>query len=206
MKNKWELLYNPFTKIAGWKAFAIGTVIVCATVLAGYYNHACFTGLQMKMVSYHLSLNMCFLIQATGLLSMIILMYLVSLCFVKRVRLLDIAGTVLLSRAPYLFIALLVFCFNPMLQSIMDNLQENKFSVEALTGMLTPFVYFILLLFAVLVVLLLVWYIALLYHAFKVSTGIKGRKTGVLLTGIIILSETITFVLLIPCFKVINNI
>ena len=205
MKNKWELLYNPFTKIAGWKAFAIGAIVVCATVLLGYFHHAYFTGLQMKMVSCHLSLWQCFLTQATGLLSIIVLMYVVSLFFVKRVRLLDIAGTVLLSRVPYLFVALLVFCFDPMLQSIHEKLQENL-SVEAFIEPIGTFVYFILLLFAVLMLLLLVWYIALLSHACRVSTGIKGRKTGILLTGIIILSEIIVFALLIPCFKVTNNI
>jgi hypothetical protein len=194
MKNKWELSCNPFTKIAGWKAFAIGAVVVCATVMTGYYNNAYFTGLQMK-AGVHLSLWQCFLIQLTGLLSIILLMYLVSLFLVKRVRLLDIAGTVLLSRFPYLFIALLVFCFNPTLQSIHEKLQENS-SVEALSGMFSTSAYMLLLLFAVLMVLLLVWHIALLYHAFKVSTGIKGRKTGVLLTGIIILSEIITFLLM----------
>jgi hypothetical protein len=206
MKNKWELLYNPFTKIAGWKAFVLGTVIVCATVWMGYCNNAYFSGVQMKMLSYQPSLGLCFLTQATGLLSMIILMYLVSLFFVKHVRLLDIAGTVLLSRFPYLFIALLCFCIAPTLQSIMDNLQTHHYSIEALIEPISTFGYFLLLLFAVLLILLLVWHIALLYHAFKVSTGIKGRKTGILFTGIILLSEVIAFALLMPCFKITCNI
>jgi hypothetical protein len=197
MKTKWELLYNPFTKIAGWKAFVIGTVIVCATVWMGYYNNAYFTGLQMKMAP-QISLWQCFMIQTAGLLSMIILMYLVALCFVKRVRLLDIAGTVLLSRFPYLLIAPLMFYFSPLLLSILEEWQENA-SVEALNESFSISGYIVLLLFSVLVLLLLVWNIALLYHAFRVSTGIRGRKTAVLFTGTIILSEIITFLLLPLC-------
>jgi hypothetical protein len=194
MKNQWKWVYNPFTKIAGWKAFAIGIVVVCATVLAGYYHHAYFTAVQMKM-ALHLSLWQCFLIQATGLLSLILLMYVVSLFFVKHVRLQDIAGTVLLSRAPYLLLALLLFYFSPMLQSIQGKLSEHL-SAEALNESLSASGYIVLLLFAVLALSLFVWNIALLYHAFKVSTGIKGNKTGVLLIGILILSEVVSFSLM----------
>jgi hypothetical protein len=194
MKNKWELLYNPFTRIAGWKAFAIGAVVVCATVLAGYYHNAYFTAVQMKKVVYHLSLWQCFLTQATGLLSLIALMYAASLFFVKRVRLQDIAGTVLLSRIPYLFIALLLFYLDPVLiQPLEEGLQEHL-PVEAL---LSASGYTLLLCFALFALLIFVWNIALLYHAFKVSTGIKGRKTAVLLTGIILLSEIITTFLIL---------
>jgi hypothetical protein len=196
MKNKWEILYNPFTKIAGWKAFAVGAIIVCATVCIGYCNNAYLTGISMKVkIDLHLSLWQCFLIQATGLLSMILLMYLVSLFFTRHVRLQDIAGTVLLSRIPYLFIALFLLYVNPVMQPFLEKLQENV-SLEALTDMFSIFAYIILMLFAVFVLLILAWYIALLYHAFKVSTGIKGRKTGILLTGIIILSEIITFIVM----------
>jgi hypothetical protein len=196
MKSKWGVLYNPFTKIAGWKAFAVGVIIVCATVWIGYCNNAYLAGISMKVkMGLHLALWQCFSIQATGLLSIIVLMYVVSLCFVKHVRLQDIAGTVLLSRAPYLLIALFLLYVNPVMQPFLEKLQENV-SPEALTETFSTFAYIILMLFAVFALLILVWYIALLYHAFKVSTGIKGRKTSVLLTGIIILSEIITFIVM----------
>ncbi|MDR2805510.1 MAG: hypothetical protein LBB85_07705 [Dysgonamonadaceae bacterium] len=198
MKNKWELLYNPFTKIAGWKALVVGTVIVCATVVMGYYNHAYFSVLQIKM-ALHPSLWQCFAIQATGLLSLILLMYLVSLFFVKRVRLQDVAGMALLSRFPYLFLLPILFYFSPVLESIVGTTQENL-SVEDFNESISVSGYLMLLLFAALVLLLLGWNIVLLYHAFKVSTGIKGRKTGILLAGIIILSEIIIF-LLTPLFR-----
>jgi hypothetical protein len=206
MKNKWELLYNPFTKIAGWKAFAAGTVIVCITVLMGYYNNAYLSGLQIKLMGkLPLGLGLCFLTQATGLLGMIILMYLVSLCFVKRVRLLDVAGTVLLARFPYLLMALLLFSVAPILQSVVESLKAS-FPKEAIAETMTASGYALVLLFGTLTLLLLAWHIALLYHAFKVSTGIKGRKTAVLFTGVLLLSEVIAFALLRPCFVLSNNL
>jgi hypothetical protein len=196
MKNKWELFYNPFTKIAGWRAFAIGAVVVCATVWIGYYNGAYFTGVQMKQVLHlPLSLWQCFLTQGTGLLSMIVLMYAISLLYVKRVRLQDVAGTVVLSRFPYLFIAIFLFYFTPVLLPFHEKLQE-PLSVETPLNTLHISDYIALMLFVVFTLLIVVWSFALLYHAFKVSTGIKGRKTGVLFTGILILSEIITFLLM----------
>jgi hypothetical protein len=201
MKNKWEILYNPFTRIAGWKAFAAGATVVCATVYAGYCGNAYLTGLSMKMAPWHLSLWQCFSIQATGLLSLMLPMYLISLFFTRRVRPQDVAGTVLLSRIPWLFMALLILYFNPVLQSITEKWQGNLSGAEAmLEEMFTPASYVMLLLFAVLLLGLLAWYIALLYQAFRVSTGIKGRRTGVLLAAVIIVSETAMF-LLMPLLK-----
>jgi hypothetical protein len=195
MKTKWELIYNPFIKIAGWKAFVIGAVIVCATVITGYWNDVYFTGIQMKM-SEHLTLWVCFLIQAIALLSTVILMYVTSLFFAKQVRFQDILGTVTLSRYPYLFIALLMFYIGPRMQSILEKITEVSFStIEKLNIVISISDYIVLLIFAVLALIIIIWNIALLYNAFKVSTGIKGYKTAILLTGIIIASEIITFII-----------
>jgi hypothetical protein len=196
MKNKWELIYNPFTKIAGWKAFAVGVVIVCATVVIGYWNDAYFTGIQMK-AGKNLGPAHCFIIQTAGLLSMVALMYLVSLFFTKRVRFQDILGTVTLARYPYLFLALSMFYFNPKILPVTEKLLETAASGgEISNALLSVTDYLLLLLFALFALLLIVWSMALLYHAFKVSTGIKGYKTAVLLTGIILVSETVTFIII----------
>jgi hypothetical protein len=196
MKNKWELVCNPFTKIAGWKAFAVGAVIVCATVVVGYWNDAYFTAIQMK-AGRNLTPALCFAIQTVGLLSMVILMYPAALFLAKQVRFQDILGTVTLARYPYLFLALLMFYFNPKIMPVTERLLETAASGGKISNALLPVAdYLLLLLFALFAMLFIVWYIALLYNAFKVSTGIKGYKTAILLTAIILVSETVTFIII----------
>jgi hypothetical protein len=113
------------------------------------------------------------------------------------VRFQDILGTVTLARYPYLFLALMMLYFNPKIMPVTERLLETAASGAGISNALLSVAdYLLLLFFALFALLFTVWYIALLYNAFKVSTGIKGYKTAVLLTAIILVSETVTFVFL----------
>jgi len=54
----------------------------------------------------------------------------------------------------------------------------------------------ILMVFSLLSLLVLVWTIALLFNAFKVSTNMKGVRCGLVFTAIILASEIIIGVVL----------
>ena len=182
-KNNWYFLINPFTKIAGWKAFGIGIVIVIATVLVGYLNGICFPGLISIKSVPDLTLGNAFLLQSVGLLSTVIIMYIAGLIFAKNVRFQDILGTTTLSRAPLLLLSpfgFMVEHIDPraMLQSAMDG----TFSLMDIKGMLV---------FGLLCMLFAVWVIALLYNAFRVSTNIKGGKSVGIFIAVILLSEVL---------------
>ncbi len=180
MENKWKLLYNPFEWIAGWKAFGIGIIIVCATVIIGHFSNTYFIGVQIKHIP-NISLPMAFLLQAIGLCATIIIMYLISLISAKNVRFQDILGTVTLSRYPFLLAAFAGFLVRPqIIDSILEGTLTDVFSIIqfSIAGLI--------------MMLILVWGVALLYNAFKVSTNIKGPKSVFLFILIFVLSEAFT--------------
>ena len=85
MNNKWKLFYNPFEWIAGWKAFVVGIIIVCITVLIGHVGNTYFYGIQVKHIP-NISLPIAILLQMTGLGITVLTMYLVSIIAAKGVR------------------------------------------------------------------------------------------------------------------------
>jgi len=186
-KINWSFLINPFTKIAGWQAFAIGIVIVAATVLVGYTNNIYFPGLLSVKMPSNITLANAFLFQFIGLASIVILMYLSALIFAKNIRFQDILGTVTLSRAPFLILAALGFIVGEISESSMiDSIKDGTFNLTNHIG---------LFIFGLLCILFCIWVIALLYNAFKVSTGIRNNRILIFI-AVIILSEILAGVII----------
>lgn len=179
-------LINPFTKIAGWKAFGIGIVIVCVTVLIAYANGIFFNGALDTHFMTDRSLSMAFIYQAVALFSMVLVMYLISLPFAKSVRFQDVLGTVTLARFPFMLTAFTGFLLNAeQAQDVVKSLFVRSFDHPHL---------FIFVLVTFLMLCTGIWYIALLYNAFRVSTDIKGGKSVGLIILIVLLAETLSLV------------
>ena len=185
MNSKWKWVYNPFEKVAGWKAFGIGILLLAMTTIVGYWGNMVFYGLQAKVVPT-VTWSMVFSLQGLGLAVLVVVMYLTALVFAKHVRFQDILGTVTLAKYPLFLMALSRLAFGKTVVSDVNQLINSEFSF-LLFGPLIVFGLFALL--------LLIWEIALLYNAFKVSTNLKGVKCGVLFSAILVVSEIIIIVL-----------
>ena len=186
MNSNWKWVYNPFEKVAGWKAFGIGIVILAITTVVGYWGDTVFYGIQIK-VNPNITWSLALSLQALGLAVTVAVMYITALLFAKHIRFQDILGTVTLAKYPLILMALLSLAFGYKLASIDVNTIINN-------G-ITFSDYTLLFIFGIISILVLVWVIALLYNAFKVSTNLKGVKCGVLFTAIMLVSEIITIVL-----------
>jgi hypothetical protein len=191
MSKKWKWIYNPFEKIAGWKAFGIGILILGITTILGYFSNTIFFGISIKQV-HSITLCKAFSLQALSLAITVAVMYLTALFFAKRVRFQDILGTVTLAKYPLLLIIPLLWTLNDkmmeitdrLLQALQDNLYQmaNVFSISD---------YVVLIGYSFLSLIILVWNIALLFNAFKVSTNMKGVKCGLVFTAILLVAEII---------------
>ena len=188
MNNKWKMLYNPFEWIAGWKAFVIGIIIVCVTVVVGHLGSTYFYGIQVKHIP-DISLLTAFLLQVTGLGITTLIMYLVSVIAAKGVRFQDVLGTVTLARYPFLLAALAGFLItSETLDSILNG---TKMETQAIIQLSVS---------GIIMMLVIILGVALLYNAFKVSTNIKGAKGVFLFILIMILSEIATILIVSNCF------
>lgn len=188
MKNsKWAMLYNPFTRVAGWKAFFIGAAIVCATVVLGWLSNTMAYGLEVKATDDY-PLWKGFYFTWVGIACTVGVMYLAGIIFSKGVRFQDILGTVTLARAPYLLSPLLALT---MPEGFLDDL-----NLAASTMDISLINWSGLILMGLLCIMISVWAVALLYNAFRVSTNLRGGKCAGIFIASLFISEVVMLCIL----------
>lgn len=179
--KKW--LFNPFVFVAGWQALGLGFLLMAFTCVIAFFNKTHFDG----VIDAHFGSNFPFWFyifeQLNAWLSTVIVIFLVGLVLSKsNFRLIDIAGTLSLARAPMLFIALIGFV--PTLHHV--NLNHIDASFLILTS--------IALLFSI-------WMIALMYNAFTVSFNLKGSKAIVGFIVAILLAEILSKIIIYQVYN-----
>jgi hypothetical protein len=111
-------------------------------------------------------------------------MYLGSLLIARKTRFVDILGTMTLARAPYLILAIFsLFIQYPSTEEILSNPMIVFSSIP-------------LIIFAIISIPITIWFIALMFNGFKVSTGGKGSKVGFVFTIALILAEIFSKILI----------
>jgi hypothetical protein len=165
-----KLFLNPFEKIAGYKAFALGLFIAFISTFLAYLFNTRFDGVLdihfVSDVTFFQSLKE----QIINIASLIIVFYLAGLIIKgNKFRFADISGTLTFARFPLLFAPFL-------------NMSDYFFKIGQLltsnnwqTSIDTTNLIFLIAAIVVLLVII-IWYISLLYKAYKISTNIKGGK------------------------------
>ena len=175
-------LFNPFTYVAGLKSLLIGWALMLLTAFIAHYSGAHFDGAIDVHGSSKVFPAWCFFMEqliAWG--SLVITIFLAGLFFsTSSVRFIDVAGTVALARGPLLIIAILHFAIS---QPEMDLVDIVIILIE---------------------VVFIIWMIALLYNAFKVSCNMKGNKAAGLFIVSLVVAEVISKVILHYLYHSIN--
>ncbi len=175
MKNRWSLIWNPFTRIAGWQAFIAGLIFVALSGIAAKYADLAFDGAIDAHLGHEISFAESFIMISIDLFAIIVIMSVVGFVIAKQVRFVDIFGTMTLSRAPFLIVAILGIFVSP------PDLSE--LSTEPIQIFDQP----LFIVFSLLTTIILIWAIALMYNALKVSSGAKGiRLTAGFIIGLIV--------------------
>ncbi|HET8573193.1 MAG TPA: YIP1 family protein [Edaphocola sp.] len=154
-----EILFNPFKKLAGSKALGIGLAILLVTAVIAGFSHCHFDGALDAHMGADLPAWVYYLeaLIAWGITALVF--YLTGVIFsTSKIRLVDVLGTTALARYPFFFMAILGF-----------GMPEPTSSV----GLPFANTYIVISLLSVLIA---IWNIALLYHAFSVSCNLKKSK------------------------------
>lgn len=181
MKNNIsEWLFNPFKRIAGIEAFIIGLIIASITALIGSFSGVVFDGIIDVHFDKQLTLGNSFLCTFIDIFTLVLFMYLAGLVVAKGFRFVDMLGTMTLSRAPFILLAISGFIASPPdLQSIYNN----------------PFVIFESKGFIVMMLLSIpvtCWVIILMYRAFVIITGKNSSKSLILFIAAFFMAELIS--------------
>lgn len=179
-----SLIFNPFKRIAGWEAFGIGLVIAVLTTFTGNFAGIYFDG----VIDMHFAENFdslkSWLMIPVNIISISVIMWLAGITVSKNFRFIDILGTMTLSRAPFLLIALASFFVKvPDLSGIMQD----------------PFVIFDSISFIIILILtfpIIIWSVTLMYNAYKISTGASGQKLSISFIFGLIIAEIISKIII----------
>ncbi len=164
-----ELLYNPFERVAGWKALLFGSLgILLASVLAalsGTHFTGMFSAIYTISTGWHVPFFELMLIWVPlTFFCALYCQFFGSLYY----RLIDVIGTIAFSMIPYVLIGAGGFL---RMLPIGDQMK------------------FILAL--ILIFLSLTWSLSLIYHALKVSGNLKQRRLWVGFLACSLLSQVI---------------
>jgi len=189
-------LLNPFTRLAGAKALLAGLLFFIITTIAGSYGGVVFDG----VINVHLlrsTISEAFLIHGLSLVMLIIFMYLAGLIFSKSsIRLIDVAGTMTLARAPFLLSALFLLLpgTGKYLNEFISGLLMMSFSQLSFQAMLVGIISFLIFFISI------VWFIILAYNGFTVSCNIKGSKNILVFICALLISFIVSFGITLKIF------
>lgn len=114
---------------------------------------------------------------------MSLFLYITGLFFQAQIRMIDIAGAVAVARIPLLISSIPAYFTAPELESSKEilDLQGSELGwLLAGTALLLPF---------------FIWFIVLLFNAFKVNSNLKGWKLGVGFASTVIVAEIVSLFL-----------
>lgn len=167
-----ELLFNPFRRIAGFTALWIGLAAMALGAVIAYYSHCHFDGvLDLHLGGLSTPMWSYFAEVLFDWLSVTLVFFVTALiCAGTKVRFIDIAGTMALSRWPMTLAALL--CLAPVSLSG----QMNAVTVVVILG----------------IMFFCIWMVALMYQAYTVSAHLSGSKAIWSFVIALIISEALS--------------
>jgi hypothetical protein len=169
---KARYLYNPFTQIAGWPSFLIGTAGFLLTTYLAFNSGTHFIGFLRLDFAKDSDYWVYMTENLTSWLLISIFLHLSGVILSKsKIRVIDTLGTALLSRIPLIL--------TPLLRTIppFQSFAYRSWEMYFLEGLF---------------IFSSIWVIVLLYHAFKVSCNLKDEKLIGSFIISIILSEVCT--------------
>ena len=186
MKSKaiFSLILNPFTRIAGWQAFGVGLMFVILTGIICTFSKVAFDGVIDMHLVKELTLLQSFEFLAIDLISLVTIMTATGFIISKSFRIIDILGTMTLSRSPLLILAIAgYFTISPDINEIIRD--------PILVFQSVSFIIIILLSIPV-----TIWSIILMFNALKESCGINGNKLGSAFIIALLVAEVISKILI----------
>lgn len=170
--NTW--LLRPFTYIAGSKALLAGWVMMLITSVVAYFSKTHFDGAIDAHVGATMVPYFIYLLEALMAWGCLVLACYAAAAIFARTsfRLIDIAGTLALARAPLLFIALINFAMPATV---------NPTAISPMVIVL-----------ALVCLPVFIWMLVLMYQAFSISVNLKGTKAVIIFIAALLVAEVVS--------------
>lgn len=176
-------IFNPFERIAGWQALLAGWVLMLLAAALAVPSDLRFDGVLDAHFSPGAAWWRPFADQAVNWLSLTVIFTLAALLFGRsRFRLIDVAGTVALARAPMLLASL------AGLPGVVSAFFMEIPNIDG-TAVLAMPAFWITVFLALMMVWSAVWSAILIYNAWSISANVRGTRAGVVYAFGLLIAE-----------------
>lgn len=186
-------LFNPFVRVGGGQALVIGTAVIVVTGLVAAAGETHFGGLLRLSIGSSVPLSVPVVEGLVIWAVMSVLFVLVSLPVAPRsVRLVDIAGTQALARAPLVLLALANLpapvrdANREMAAAIVEGRLPPPMAASLIAGVLGG--------------VCVVWMVQLMWKAFSASCNQRGGRAVAIFVAVVITGHVATSLLLTQLF------
>lgn len=187
-----DILFRPFRFVAGWEALLPGIVLMVLLSYLGYTSKTYFDGaldIHLGSLNHTLPYLLHLWYQLSSWICLTAILYITAkLASKSSIRLLDMAGTLALSRIPLILITL--FAFIPNVHIAI----EPNADLQSMIQLLSENIIW-LILTSIVSIVVMVWWIALMYNAYSISSNLKGTKAGVSFAIGLIVAEILSKIL-----------
>lgn len=183
-------MFNPFKLIAGWSAVVSGGIMLLLMMVLLSFTPLSFDGVVdvhitgIKPIINHAGM-MCI-----NLLSMILFLLISGIILSGNAfRIIDVVGTQMLAKAPFLLVVLTGFIIEPQTGEVMMEAAGRADVSELFTGKI--------ILLIIISVLATIWSVSLMYKSYSICFHLSGTKSVVSFIICFILAETVSKVLIL---------
>jgi len=189
-----KLLINPFEKFSVPNLLLLGVAVTSIGSYLGYLFYGRFDGVIDLHFTDTITLAEPLTDNAINIFSLSVLLFLFGRIINKKTRFVDILAAAMVARIPFYFLPFsnidnFMSRFSNTLIRDLDLKNPASFHIE--TGNLIT-----LLLFAIISIGMLVWFVILLFHGFKVATNCKTPNHTLLFAIGIIAAEIVSKLLI----------
>ena len=185
------LLFKPIAKFQESTLLIFGILVAAISLFVAVQTGIRFDGAIDAHVGNDISIVTALKDLVIAIATMVLFLFIAAKIVNSKTRFIDILNTVLVARITILFLAMISAL--PYLKNIGTKiLAAQGNSIEVTKIALNPLFLFV----SLLLVVLLVWYIALLWNGFKISSNAKGGKSVVLFIIAIVSAEVTSKIIL----------
>jgi hypothetical protein len=190
-----KILLNPFEKNSENRLFVFGLVLTVAGSLLGYIFNGRFDGVVDLHFIKNTTLTQPFIDNLINIVSLFVMLFITGKLINTKTRVIDLLNPILISRVP--FYLLTFFNFRNYISDVSASIIE-KLNPKAMPAELdlTPLSMILLMLFAIISILFLIWFIVLLYNGFKIATNCKTGMHKLYFALSIVAAEIISKILI----------
>ena len=184
----YKILFNPFEKYSEKILISVGVLCTLIGSLLAYFFNVRFDGVLDLHFTDDVLLRQPFIDNIINIMSLTIMLFIVAKYLKRKTRSVDILSAVIIARIPYYLMPL--FNINSAIDAVYGNVMKF-IDIESIDQISISMISLILV-FAFISVIILVWYITLLFKGFKIATHAKGIFPKVLFVIAIIVAEVLS--------------